>query len=270
MNLQLCQLSTHFIGIWLLAVVSYDPLYFCTVCCNLFFIFNLIDLSLLPRLYFILFLMSLANGLSISFIFSKNQLLVFADLCYSVLHFFSLYFCSNLYDFFPSTNFEEFFPSFSRCFRCKVRFLFYVSLVTWGRLELVWTSLLALLLLNPIGFALCFHCHLFLGIVWISFFIFSVICWLFRSMLFSLHVLWLLFFFISCRLITLQYCSGFWWQKHWHESAMDIHVFPIPIPPPTSLSTRSLWVFPVHQPRALVSCIQPGLVSCFTLDNIHV
>ena len=51
---------------------------------------------------------------------------------------------------------------------------------------------------------------------------------------------------------------------------MDLHVFPIPIPPPTSLSTRSLWVFLVHQPRALVSCIQPGLVICFTLGNIHV
>ena len=57
---------------------------------------------------------------------------------------------------------------------------------------------------------------------------------------------------------------------HWHESAMDLHVSLIPIPPPTSLSTWFLWVFPVHQAWALVSYIQPGLVICFTLDNIHV
>ena len=37
------------------------------------------------------------------------------------------------------------------------------------------------------------------------------------------------FIFISWRLITLQYCSGF--CIHWHESAMDLHVFPILISP---------------------------------------
>ena len=51
---------------------------------------------------------------------------------------------------------------------------------------------------------------------------------------------------------------------------MDLHVFPIPIPSSTSLYTQFLWVFPVHQAQALVSCIQPGLVICFTLENIHV
>ena len=46
---------------------------------------------------------------------------------------------------------------------------------------------------------------------------------------------------------------------HWHESAMDLHLFPILIPPPASLSTRSLWVFPVHQGRALETDHQPRL-----------
>ena len=73
-----------------------------------------------------------------------------------------------------------------------------------------------------------------------------------------------IFYLLFCCFIVVVFAI------HWHESAMDIHVFPIPIPPPTSLSTRSLWVFPVHQVWALVSCIQPGLVICFTIDNIHV
>ena len=40
--------------------------------------------------------------------------------------------------------------------------------------------------------------------------------------------------------------------------------------PPTSLPIPSLWVILVLQPRALVSCIQPGLAICFTFDSIHV
>ena len=40
---------------------------------------------------------------------------------------------------------------------------------------------------------------------------------------------------------------------------MDLHVFPILIPSPTSLSTRFLWVFLVHHIRALVLSHQEAL-----------
>ena len=76
------------------------------------------------------------------------------------------------------------------------------------------------------------------------------------------------FIFISWRLITLQYCSGFCHTLTWISHGFTC--IPHPNPPSHSLSTWSLWVFPVHQPQALVSCIQSGLVICFTLDNIHV
>ena len=44
---------------------------------------------------------------------------------------------------------------------------------------------------------------------------------------------------------------------------------PSRFPPPASLPIRSLWVFPVDQPWALVSCIQPGLVICFKKLTAH-
>ena len=49
-------------------------------------------------------LMSLAKGLSILFIFSKNQLFSFIDVFDCFLHFYFIYFCPDLYDFFPSVN----------------------------------------------------------------------------------------------------------------------------------------------------------------------
>ena len=48
--------------------------------------------------------MSVAKGLSILFIFSKNQLLVL--LIFAIVFFVSIYFFPDLYDFFPSTNFR--------------------------------------------------------------------------------------------------------------------------------------------------------------------
>ena len=42
------------------------------------------------------------------------------------------------------------------------------------------------------------------------------------------------------------------------------------VPPPTSLSIPSLWVIPVHQPQASVSCIEPGLAIHFLYDIIHI
>ena len=84
----------------------------------------------------------------------------------------------------------------------------------------------------------------------------------FYFILFFYICLFFSFIFIIWMFINLQYCSGF--AIHWRESAMDLHVFRIPIPFP------SLRVITVQQPWVLVSCIQPRLVICFTIDSVVV
>ena len=108
----------------LLIVTFYDPFYFCVVCCNFsLFVSNFIDLTLL------FFLISLVNSLSILLIFSQNQLFSFFDLCYSLLHLFFIYFCSDFHDVFPS-NFFLFPFSFLVALGVKLGCLFDASLVS--------------------------------------------------------------------------------------------------------------------------------------------
>ena len=66
------------------------------------------------------------------------------------------------------------------------------------------------------------------------------------------------FIFISWRLITLKYCSGFCHTLTWISHGFTC--IPHPDPPSHLPHHRSLWVFPVHQARTFVSFIQPGLV----------
>ena len=124
---------------------------------------------------FFFFLVSLAKGLSILFIFSKNlQLLV--SLMFAIIFFVSMSFISALVfiiSFLPLTlGFAC--SSFSSCFRCNVRLFIWDFLVSWDKTVLLKTSLLVQLLLYPRNFgSLCFHFHLSLGIFYFFFDFFS-------------------------------------------------------------------------------------------------
>ena len=75
-------------------------------------------------------------------------------------------------------------------------------------------------------------------------------------------------FFIFYLILFFFICGGFCHTLKWNSHGLTC----VPHPdPPSHLPLHPLPLgFPVHQVRALVSCIQPGLVICFTLDNIHV
>jgi len=73
--------------------------------------------------FFSFFLMNLANGLSILFIFWKNQLLVLLIFAIVLSFFFFHLFLLWFYEYFLVLTLEFFVSFFSGCYRCKVRLI---------------------------------------------------------------------------------------------------------------------------------------------------
>ena len=103
---------------YFLILLFYDPLNLCVICCNFFFVYNFIDLSLL---FFFFFPFPWWVWLMIcQFYPFKEPTFCFNDLCYCFLCFFFIYFYTDLYDLFPSITFGFFCSSFSSCLRCNI------------------------------------------------------------------------------------------------------------------------------------------------------
>ena len=153
-------------------------------------IFPFSFLILLVWFFSLCFLMSLANGLSILFIFSKNQLL--ALLIFPMVSFVSSAFiCARIFkiSFLLLTLRFSFLP-FLVALGVALGYLFDFFLVSWGMPVLLWTFPLGLLLKCPIGFGLlCFHFHLFLCIFW---FLFWFLLWFvgYSAMCCSAFICW--------------------------------------------------------------------------------
>ena len=94
-------------------------------------------LILLVGFFSLFFLMSLANGLSLLFIFSNNQLLVLLIFAIDPLFLFHL-FHSDFHDVFPSTNFGFLhFSFFLVDLVVKLGYLFDVSLASGDKVVLL-------------------------------------------------------------------------------------------------------------------------------------
>ena len=154
-------------------------------------------LILLIWFFSLYFLMSLANGLLILFILSKNQLL--ALLIFAMVSFVSFAFISALIFkiYFLLLTLGFFISSFSSCFRCRVRsfiwlfscFLRYACIAMNLPLSTAFT-------VTQRFWVVVFSFSFISMYSLISFLISSVICWLFSSVLFSFHMLEFLIVFL--------------------------------------------------------------------------
>ena len=138
-------------------------------------------------------MMSLANGLSILFILSKNQL--FALLIFAMVSFVSFAFISALIFkiYFRLLTLGFFISSFSSCFRCRVR------LFIW--LFSCFLRCACIAMNFPLSTAFTVSHRFWVVVFSFSFvsmhiLISSVICWLFSSVLFSSHMLGFLIIFL--------------------------------------------------------------------------
>ena len=89
------------------------------------------------------------------------------------------------------------------------------------------------------------------------------------SMAVHVYLFLLLIYYFNCKLITLQYCSGFCHTLTWiSHGCTCVLKSQTPLPPPSlshpsGLSQSTCFECPV-------SCIKLGLAIYFTYDNIHV
>ena len=173
-------------------VVSYDPLYFCVVCCDLsIFISNFIDLIFLFVSWWV--------WLMVCQFYLSSQRTSFW-LCWFLLRslvsfalIFALIFKISFLLLTPGFSIS----SFSSCFRCRVRFFIWLfsCFLSYACIAMNFPLSTAFIVSHRFWVVVFSFSFVSMHIL-ISFLISSVICWLFRSVLFSLHMLEFLIVFL--------------------------------------------------------------------------
>ena len=146
--------------------------------------------------------------MSILFIFSKNQLLVL--LIFAIVSFVCFSFISALIFiiYFLLVTLGFFISSFPSCFRCKVGlFIWFFSCFLRLAYIAMNLTLITFFYWIPRFWVVVFSFSFVSMHILISFLISSVICWLLKSMLFSLHMFLFLIVFSCIWHLLLLHCD---------------------------------------------------------------